>query len=187
MCDSGQYLVDRLLKDGPGLGLTLGFVWNRNSDKLKGLVPAEVILEDLSSFANRLCRNFTQKYQNHELSSDRLRQAFSGSLWSLSPPAKDFNGFQHIHIKTMLQKIIVFYRRCNVIVEVCHPQIVREFGVHFLSQSHFMVRIYLLVLCGFWWLSKIPTSFYYIIFDTKASLKKKNFAFTSYVLKQENV
>lgn len=62
MCDSGQYLVDRLLKDGPGLGLTLGFVWNRNSEKLKGLVPAEVILEDLSSFANRLCRNFTQKY-----------------------------------------------------------------------------------------------------------------------------
>ncbi|XP_037545495.1 putative L-aspartate dehydrogenase [Nematolebias whitei] len=78
----GKYLVDRLLKDGPGLGLTLGFVWNRNSDKLKGLVPAEAILEDLSFFANR---------------------------------------------------------RCNVIVEVCHPQIVREFGVHFLSQSHFMV------------------------------------------------
>ncbi|KAF0032566.1 hypothetical protein F2P81_014856 [Scophthalmus maximus] len=29
--------------------------------------------------------------------------------------------------------------RCDVIVEVCHPQIVKEFGLHFLSQCHFMV------------------------------------------------
>ncbi|KAM8723992.1 aspartate dehydrogenase domain-containing protein isoform 1-T1 [Acanthopagrus schlegelii] len=78
----GQYLVDRILKDGAALGLTLAFVWNRNTDKLKGLVPEELILGDLSSFANR---------------------------------------------------------PCDVIIEVCHPQIVREFGVHFLSQSHFMV------------------------------------------------
>lgn len=53
MCDSGQYLVDRILKDGPGLGLILSFVWNRNSDKLEGSVPAELILEDLSSFGKR--------------------------------------------------------------------------------------------------------------------------------------
>ncbi|KAF7221194.1 aspartate dehydrogenase domain-containing protein isoform X2 [Nothobranchius furzeri] len=78
----GQYLVDRLLKDGPSLGLTLGFVWNRNSDKLKGLVSPELVLDDLSSFANR---------------------------------------------------------QCDVIVEVCHPQIVIEYGVRFLSKSHFMV------------------------------------------------
>ncbi|XP_072224287.1 aspartate dehydrogenase domain-containing protein [Leuresthes tenuis] len=78
----GQYLVGKILKDGPAQGLILAFVWNRNSDKLKGLVPAEFILEDLSSFADR---------------------------------------------------------RCDVIVEVCHPQIVKEFGLHFLSQSHFMV------------------------------------------------
>ncbi|XP_041825641.1 putative L-aspartate dehydrogenase [Melanotaenia boesemani] len=78
----GQYLVEKILKDGPGLGLILAFVWNRNSDKLKGVVPAELILEDLSCFADR---------------------------------------------------------RCDVIVEVCHPQIVRDFGLHFLSQSHFMV------------------------------------------------
>lgn len=78
----GQYLVERIHKDGPALGLTLGFVWNRNSGKLSGLVPSELILGDLSSFAER---------------------------------------------------------RCNVIIEVCHPQIVKEFGLQFLSQSHFMV------------------------------------------------
>lgn len=78
----GQYLVERIHKDGPALGLTLGFVWNRNSGKLSGLVPSELILGDLSSFAER---------------------------------------------------------RCDVIIEVCHPQIVKEFGLQFLSQSHFMV------------------------------------------------
>lgn len=45
--------MDRILKDGAALGLTLAFVWNRNTDKLKGLVPEELILGDLSSFANR--------------------------------------------------------------------------------------------------------------------------------------
>ncbi|XP_053194298.1 aspartate dehydrogenase domain-containing protein [Scomber japonicus] len=78
----GQYLVERILKDGAPLGLTLAFVWNRNSEKLKGLIPDELILGDLSTFADR---------------------------------------------------------RCDVIVEVCHPKIVKEFGLHFLSQSHFMV------------------------------------------------
>ncbi|CAB1419953.1 unnamed protein product [Pleuronectes platessa] len=78
----GKYLVERILKDGAAVGLTLAFVWNRNSDKLKGLVPDELILGDLSCFADR---------------------------------------------------------PCDVIVEVCHPQIVKEFGLHFLSQSHFMV------------------------------------------------
>ncbi|XP_062294300.1 aspartate dehydrogenase domain-containing protein [Scomber scombrus] len=78
----GQYLVERILKDGAALGLTLAFVWNRNSEKLKGFIPDELILGDLSTFADR---------------------------------------------------------RCDVIVEVCHPQIVKEFGLHFLSQSHFMV------------------------------------------------
>lgn len=47
--------------------------------------------------------------------------------------------FYDIFFKLQLT-IIVFYRRCDVIVEVCHPQIVKEFGHHFLSQSHFMVR-----------------------------------------------
>ncbi|KAM9746314.1 aspartate dehydrogenase domain-containing protein [Menidia menidia] len=78
----GQYLVEKILKEGPGLGLILAFVWTRSSDKLKGAVPAELILEDLMSFADR---------------------------------------------------------QCDVIVEVCHPQIVKEFGLRFLSQSHFMV------------------------------------------------
>uniref|UniRef100_A0A3Q1GFU3 Aspartate dehydrogenase domain-containing protein n=1 Tax=Acanthochromis polyacanthus TaxID=80966 RepID=A0A3Q1GFU3_9TELE len=78
----GQYLVEKILKDGSALGLTLAFVWNRNPDKLKGSVPAELILCDLTSFADR---------------------------------------------------------RCDVIIEVCHPQIVKDFGLRFLSQSHFLV------------------------------------------------
>uniref|UniRef100_A0A8C6UJS3 Aspartate dehydrogenase domain-containing protein n=1 Tax=Neogobius melanostomus TaxID=47308 RepID=A0A8C6UJS3_9GOBI len=78
----GQFLVEQLLSEGPGLGLKLEFVWNRNADKLGGVVSDEFILGDLSSFAER---------------------------------------------------------QCDVIVEVCHPQIVKEFGVQFLSKSHFMV------------------------------------------------
>ncbi|XP_057673508.1 aspartate dehydrogenase domain-containing protein [Corythoichthys intestinalis] len=78
----GQYLVERIIKDGACAGLSLVFVWNRNPEKLKGLVPDELVLINLSSFADR---------------------------------------------------------QCDVIVEVCHPQVVKEFGVHFLSRSHFMV------------------------------------------------
>ncbi|XP_029913341.1 aspartate dehydrogenase domain-containing protein [Myripristis murdjan] len=78
----GQYLVERILKEGAGSGLTLAFVWNRNTDKLKGSVPDELVLGDLSAFADR---------------------------------------------------------QCDVIVEVCHPQIVKDFGLRFLSRSHFMV------------------------------------------------
>ncbi|XP_061555919.1 aspartate dehydrogenase domain-containing protein [Phycodurus eques] len=78
----GQFLVERITKDGAPLGLALAFVWNRNSEKLKGLVPDELVLGNLSSFADR---------------------------------------------------------QCDVIVEVCHPRVVKEFGVHFLSRSHFMV------------------------------------------------
>ncbi|XP_016896113.1 aspartate dehydrogenase domain-containing protein isoform X1 [Cynoglossus semilaevis] len=78
----GQFLVEKIVKEGTALGLTLGFVWNRNPDKLKGLIPDQLILKDLSQFADR---------------------------------------------------------SCDVIVEVCHPQIVQEFGPSFLSLSHFMV------------------------------------------------
>ncbi|XP_061604532.1 aspartate dehydrogenase domain-containing protein [Phyllopteryx taeniolatus] len=78
----GQFLVERITKDGAPLGLALAFVWNRNTEKLKGLVPDELVLGNLSSFADR---------------------------------------------------------QCDVIVEVCHPRVVKEFGVHFLSRSHFMV------------------------------------------------
>lgn len=45
--------MERILKDGAALGLTLAFVWNRSSAKLKGSVPDELILDDLSSFATR--------------------------------------------------------------------------------------------------------------------------------------
>lgn len=49
--------MDRILEDGAAAGLTLGFVWNRNTDKLKGSVPEEFILTDLSAFASRCCVN----------------------------------------------------------------------------------------------------------------------------------
>ncbi|XP_072298704.1 aspartate dehydrogenase domain-containing protein [Eucyclogobius newberryi] len=78
----GQFLVEKILSEGPGVGLELAFVWNRNPDKLKDMFSKQFILEDLSSFAER---------------------------------------------------------RCDVIVEVCHPHIVKEFGVRFLAKSHFMV------------------------------------------------
>ncbi|XP_037111562.1 putative L-aspartate dehydrogenase [Syngnathus acus] len=78
----GQYLLERIIKDGASVGLTLAFVWNRNPEKLERLVPDELVLDNLSSFAER---------------------------------------------------------ECDVIVEVCHPQVVKEFGVRFLSHSHFMV------------------------------------------------
>jgi len=45
--------VERITQDGAGLGLTLAFVWNRNPDKLKGVVPDQLILEDLSAFKAR--------------------------------------------------------------------------------------------------------------------------------------
>lgn len=36
-----------------------------------------------------------------------------------------------------------------MIVEVCHPQIVKEFGLLFLSQSHFMVRFFFFTVTAF--------------------------------------
>ncbi|KAJ8347238.1 hypothetical protein SKAU_G00286390 [Synaphobranchus kaupii] len=78
----GQYLVERIQREGPAAGLCLVFVWNRNTERLRGSVPQELILEQL--------RQFTE-------------------------------------------------RAADVIVEVCHPHIVKEFGAQFLSSAHFMV------------------------------------------------
>ncbi|CAF87375.1 unnamed protein product, partial [Tetraodon nigroviridis] len=104
-----QYLVERILKEGADLGLTLAFVWNRDPAKLKGLVPDEFILQDLSSFTNRCRHTHTHTHtQAHVFSVTNMRS--------------------------------VFCRRCDLIVEVCHPQIVKEFGSLFLSHAHFMVR-----------------------------------------------
>lgn len=50
--------MEKIVKEGAALGLTLGFVWNRNPDKLKGLIPDQLILKDLSQFADRCA--FTQ-------------------------------------------------------------------------------------------------------------------------------
>lgn len=36
--------------------------------------------------------------------------------------------------------VSVLNRQCDVIVEVCHPNIVKEFGTQFLSRAHVMVR-----------------------------------------------
>ncbi|XP_067088390.1 aspartate dehydrogenase domain-containing protein [Osmerus mordax] len=78
----GQFLVEKITTAGARLGVTLAFVWNRNPDKLRGSVPEELILYDLSDFKDR---------------------------------------------------------GVDVIVEVCHPRIVKEFGVLFLSHTHFLV------------------------------------------------
>ncbi|XP_036409363.1 putative L-aspartate dehydrogenase [Megalops cyprinoides] len=78
----GQYLVERIQREGEAAGLCLAFVWNRNTERLKGSVPEELILGQLSQFTER---------------------------------------------------------GADVIVEVCHPQIVKDFGAQFLSSAHFMV------------------------------------------------
>lgn len=72
ICDLGKFLVEKILNEGPGLGLILAFVWNRNPDRLKGSVPAELILEDLSSFANRFkhTSKFTNRNEHTALSQD---------------------------------------------------------------------------------------------------------------------
>lgn len=36
---------------------------------------------------------------------------------------------------------LVCFRVTDVIVEVCHPRIVKEFGVRFLSHAHFLVTL----------------------------------------------
>ncbi|XP_036797799.1 putative L-aspartate dehydrogenase isoform X1 [Oncorhynchus mykiss] len=78
----GQYLVDRLQREGAQVGLTLVFVWNRNTDKLRESVAEELILHNLPDFTDR---------------------------------------------------------GADVIVEVCHPKIVKDFGVQILSKAHFLV------------------------------------------------
>ncbi|XP_048846335.1 aspartate dehydrogenase domain-containing protein isoform X1 [Brienomyrus brachyistius] len=78
----GQYLVERIQKEGHSLGLRLVFVWNRNPQKLRASVPEELILDQLSHF-----------------------------------PEKN----------------------ADLIVEVCHPQVVKDFGAQFLSHAHFLV------------------------------------------------
>lgn len=45
--------MEKIQKEGPELGLTLAFVWNRNTEKLKGLVPDEHILHNLAEFPQR--------------------------------------------------------------------------------------------------------------------------------------
>ncbi|KAF5903257.1 putative L-aspartate dehydrogenase, partial [Clarias magur] len=78
----GQFLVDRIQKEGLEVGLGLAFVWNRNAGRLSGSVPKDLILTELSEFT---------------------------------------------------------HKNADVIVEVCHPQIVKDFGARFLSRAHFLV------------------------------------------------
>jgi hypothetical protein len=45
--------VDRLQREGAQVGLTLVFVWNRNTDKLRESVAEELILHNLPDFTDR--------------------------------------------------------------------------------------------------------------------------------------
>ncbi|GLD60598.1 putative L-aspartate dehydrogenase isoform X1 [Lates japonicus] len=74
----GIYLVERILKDGAALGLTLAFCLKQKFDKLKGLVPDDLVL-------------------------------------------------------------VIYYllQTGDDVVEKVPPQIVKEFGLHFLSQLSF--------------------------------------------------
>lgn len=53
LCCTGQFLVDRIQKEGLEFGLSLAFVWNRNVDKLSGSVPKDLILAELSEFTHK--------------------------------------------------------------------------------------------------------------------------------------
>lgn len=53
LTSSGQFLVQKIQKEGAGVGLQLAFVWNRNPEKLKDSVPKDLILNDLSDFTHR--------------------------------------------------------------------------------------------------------------------------------------
>lgn len=85
-----------------------------------------------------------------ELHSQEILTCMQNTLWIMTLILSLCNQIFHDIYLNM------FYRPCDVIIEVCHPQIVREFGVHFLSQSHFMVRLYfflsLLRRCGYWFI-----------------------------------
>ncbi|XP_049643028.1 aspartate dehydrogenase domain-containing protein [Suncus etruscus] len=49
----GQSLVSHLLSQGPDLGLELVFVWNRNPDRMAGLVPPSLQLQNLAELGER--------------------------------------------------------------------------------------------------------------------------------------
>lgn len=38
--------------------------------------------------------------------------------------------------------LLVCYRKADLIVEVCHPQIVKDFGVQFLSAANVLVILF---------------------------------------------
>lgn len=49
----GQSLVSHLLSQGPDLGLELVFVWNRNPDRMAGVVPPSLQLQNLEALGDR--------------------------------------------------------------------------------------------------------------------------------------
>ena len=61
--------MEKITTAGARQGVTLAFVWNRNPDKLRGSVPEELILYDLSDFKERftarwdMCNTITHKIQ----------------------------------------------------------------------------------------------------------------------------
>lgn len=61
LTSSGQFLVQKIQKEGAGVGLQLAYVWNRNPEKLKDSVPKDLILNDLSDFTHRSALQFTLK------------------------------------------------------------------------------------------------------------------------------
>lgn len=63
VCRTGQFLVERIQKEGLEVGLGLAFVWNRNADKLSGSVPNDLVLTELSDFTHKYARaSFMNKY-----------------------------------------------------------------------------------------------------------------------------
>ncbi len=119
---SGRFLVEKIQKEGPEAGLQLAFVWNRNADKLRDSLPKELILHDLSDFTRRyICICIHIFYVCMHMLSICL------------------NGRETHYCGTYRCCMCVCFRDTDVIVEVCHPMIVKEFGLRFLSHAHFLV------------------------------------------------
>ncbi|MBN3300544.1 ASPD dehydrogenase, partial [Amia calva] len=78
----GEYLAERIQREGASAGLQLAFVWNRSKERLREKLHSDLILDDLTEFTQR---------------------------------------------------------GADLIVEVCHPDIVRDFGERFLCHAHFLV------------------------------------------------
>ncbi|XP_038609048.1 putative L-aspartate dehydrogenase [Tachyglossus aculeatus] len=82
----GQYLVQRLLSEGPALGLELVFVWNRDPGRMGGAVPPALQLLDLATFAER-CPHLVVEVAHPHVARDFGPQILNSSDLMVGSPS----------------------------------------------------------------------------------------------------